>query len=105
MNYLLEMLRVLQKLLSWSMVNSMPGDRDQQHKQTTLHKEDQKENVENNILRAALFQLSDKYSIIQFGKQFIGALAAALYSSVHCTVFQQVLLELYLKIAVLICSS
>lgn len=104
MHYLLEMLRVLQKLLSWSTVNSVPGDPDQ-HKQTTLPREDQKENLENNILRAALFLLSDKYSIIQFGKQFIGALAAALYSSVHCTVFQQVLLELLLKIAVLICSS
>lgn len=57
-------------------------------KQTTLPEEGQKEKVGNNIQRAALFPQSDEYSIKQFGKQFIRALAAALYSSVPCTVFQ-----------------
>lgn len=78
-----------------------PGRR----KPTALPGEGRKEKVDNNVLRAALSPESGEYSIKQFGKQFIGALAAALYSSVRCTVFQEVLLELYLKIVVLICSS
>lgn len=58
--------------------------------------------MDNNILRAALFPQSDEYSIEHFGKQFIGALAAALYGCSGC---QKVLLKLFLKIVVLICSS
>lgn len=83
-------------------VRAGPCRPNQQH-QTPLPGQDHQEKRGNDILRAALFPQADEYSIKHFGKQFARVQAAALYGFSGC---QEVLLEPFLKIVVLIrCSE